>query len=362
MPKLLFQTSNSLQQYIAISLFFTMIILANISYVHAEQECSLSVEVPIAGLSCWFKTDAERLVSESSKKYLNKEAELHFGKMIDYMAQSLVKTAKFKPEFKAMLKSLFNQKIIFLLKDIDKVLNSITSSKSIEAIIENELTQVDQVILNALRQYNQANDPNQKTKLNKYLHIQLDSLRQKFRQEISHFLDESKYFSKRVNCTVEATLATISQNRQLRKKRDFPAKNAPFSLEISSITTGPAIPIASVTGDVVIESKEIESNKDEDTTHFESITEPIFCYKQLGLKAPPETWEYSTVYDLKKCKILNTLTPQTPTKRILNVYVDLKAWAAKMACIQHGAGHHATQHYIWDWLEFGYLYNLWYTR
>jgi hypothetical protein len=355
MSKQLFQTSNSLQQSIAISLFVTMIILSNISYVHAESDCSLSIEVPIAGLNCWFKTDIERLVRESSQKYISKEAELHFGKMVDYMAQTLPKTAKFRQEFKAMLKSLFEKKIIFLLKDIDKVLNSITLNKSIEAIIEDELTRVDRLILNTFQQYNQvANDPNQKIKLHKNRSIELDRLRQKFRQEISRFLDESKYFSKRVNCAVEATLDPISQNRQLRNK-DFSAKMAPFSLDITSMATGTPLPIASAKGNLVIESK-----KEEEAPHLKSIAEPIFCYQQLGLKAPPETWEYSTVYDLKKCKILNTLTPETPTKRILNVYVDLKAWAAKIACIQHGAGYHATQHYIWDWLEFGYLYNLWY--
>ncbi len=355
MQKRLFQASNSFQQYIAISLFVTMIILSNISYVHAELECSLSLEVPIAGLNCGFKTNIERGVAESSQKDISKEAELHFGKMVDDMAQSLVKTAKFRQDFKAMLKSLFEKKIIFLLKDIDKVLNSIALSKPIEAIIENELTKIDRLILNAFQQYNQlANDPNQTTKLNKNLSIQLDSLRKKFRQEISHFLDESKYFSKRVNCTLEATLAPISQNRLLRN-RDFSAKVAPFSLEITSIATGTPLPIASAKGNLVIESK-----KDEDETPFKSIAEPIVCYQQLGLQAPPETWEYSTIYDLKKCKILKTLTPETPTKRILNVYIDLKAWAAKMACIQHGAGYHATQHYIWDLLDFVYLYNLWY--
>ena len=43
-----------------------------------------------------------------------------------------------------------------------------------------------------------------------------------------------------------------------------------------------------------------------------------------------ETFNYLC---FKKCKILSSLTPQTPTQR----YVDLKVWAAKMACIQHGA-------------------------
>lgn len=354
MPKQLFQVANSLQQYIVISLFLTVIICPNISYAHARLECSLSIEVPIAGFNCWFKTDIEKLVGESSKKSISQEAELHFGLMVDYMAQTLVKTPKFRQEFKTMLKSLFEKKIIFLLKDIEKVLNSLTLSKSIEAIIENELARVDQLILNTFQQYNQvANDLNQKTKFTKNLSIQLDSLRQQFRQEISHFLDEYQYFRKRVNCTVEATLAPITQNRLL-KNSEFSAKIAPFSLEITSMATGTPLPIASAKGNFVIESK-----KDEDATHFKSIAEPIFCYQQLGLKAPPETWEYSTIYDLKKCKILNTLTPKTPIKRILNVYVDLKAWAAKMACIQQGAGYHATHHYIWDWLEFGYLYNLW---
>jgi len=340
----------SLQRCVPIGIL--LFILLNISNVYAEPECYLSKELPIAGLNCWFKTNSERLVEE---KRITEKAELHFNNMVAYMNQNLTQNAEIRLKFKAWLKLIWVKKIIFLLKDIDKVLNSISSNKSIETIIENQLTGIDQFVLHALQQYAQVANDSQKVKLNKYLSFKLDNLRQKFRQKISQFLDESEYFKKRISCNIETTLAPISQNRQLKNK-DFATKTAPFSLDITSMATGTPLPIASAEGELVIEAK-----KEEEVNHFKLVAEPIFCYKQLGLKAPPETWEHSTIYALKKCKILSSLTPQTPTQRILNVYVDLKAWAAKMACIQHGAGYQATQHYLWDWLEFGYLYNLWYN-
>jgi len=348
MLKQLFQTTNVWQKCIAITLL--IFIIANVPYVHAK--CYISTKLPIAGLNCWFNNDVEGLVDESFQMSVN--AEVHFNLMLHHMTQDLVNTVEFKQEFKTALELMFKQKIIFLLKDIDKVLNSITLTKPIKDIIKHSLAKVDQVILTTFHQYTES-----KQQLNKHSYFQLDDIHHKFRQNISRFLDESKYFSERVNCTIEATVAPISQNRQLITKK-IPAKIAPFSLEVTSITTGGPllpIPLASAQGNIVIESR-----PDENATNFDSVAEPLFCYQQLGLETPPETWEYSTIYDLKKCSILNTLTPQTPLKRILNVYLDLKAWAAKMACVQYGAGRHATQHYIWDWLEFGYLYNLWYIR
>jgi hypothetical protein len=33
----------------------------------------------------------------------------------------------------------------------------------------------------------------------------------------------------------------------------------------------------------------------------------------------------------------------------------------KDVCPPYLAGHHATLHYTWDWLEFGYWYDFWYA-
>jgi hypothetical protein len=101
--------------------------------------------------------------------------------------------------------------------------------------------------------------------------------------------------------------------------------------------------------------------KKEPKPHKSVPSELVACYQQLGLKEPPESFQYSTIYDLKKCKVLRTLTSETPVRQILNVYVELKAQSARMACLQRGAGHHATLHYTWDWLEFGAWYDFWYA-
>jgi hypothetical protein len=328
-------------------------------------------------------------------------------KSIDWLTYIQPMQNKLMEDFQIFMEPLFDQKIRLLLVDIDQVLKSIDWSDSLETILENRLFKLDQVLLNAFQRYNNvtsytsqqiktdilthvlkqitqiqhktaksmklniseiigpfqmnmANTLNQiKTQLPIQSFKQLDNLRQEFRQEISYFLDKSEYFAKRINCTIETSLASLNQNRFQSIPKEVATKIAPFSLDVTM--TGQPLPIATATGNVSIESqKNVE--QDETETPFKSVVEPLFCYQKLGLQTPPEPWEYSTLYDLKKCHLLHTLTPGTPLKRILNVYLDLKAWAAKIACIQHGAGHHATQHYIWDWLEFGYLYNLWYTH
>ena len=154
-----FKTS---QNYFFISLFFIGTIILNISYAHAEMKCSISKNFSITGLNCWFKSYVES--SDFSKQHITKKIELHFGKMTNDMVKKLPQESEFK--LKVALKSLFEHKIIFLLKDIDKVLNSITFDSSLKTIIEDELIKIDQVILNVFQQYNKVN-----TNLNKYVYV-----------------------------------------------------------------------------------------------------------------------------------------------------------------------------------------------
>lgn len=91
------------------------------------------------------------------------------------------------------------------------------------------------------------------------------------------------------------------------------------------------------------------------------VTQVSSCYQKLGLTKPPKPFQYSTIYDLEKCEVLATLTPKTPIRQVLNVYLDLANFATRMACVQRAAGERASLHYTWDWLEFEYQYDLWYS-
>jgi len=319
---------------------------------------------------------------------------------VDWQTYTQQTADRFRQELKAAMEMLFDNKIRPLLKDIDKVIKSNTRIESLDTIIQDELKQLDQIILTTFQQYHQiANDTIKKIhteiithtikQANEFRHqkiahikteiiahatntfqknvdetidkiepqlirhavIQLDNLRQEFRQKVGYFFEQTKYFINTVDCNVEGMLEEFRQYVQ-RLDQDLSLKVAPFSLDINM--TGSPFPVASVQGNVSIEPQK-------DDTPLKLKSNLFFCYQKLGLNSLPEPWEYSTIYELQTCKVLRTLTPETPIKRILNVYIDLKAWAAKMACVQGGANHHATQHYIWDWLEFGYLYNLWYA-
>ena len=181
----------------------------------------------------------------------------------------------------------------------------------------------------------------------------LDDLRRNFRADVDHFFYRTEYLINTVDCKVAGTLEKIRNNfetigkklvKQLKEERQ---QFKDLSLEVNIKGTL----MSGYSGDVSIKSDPRSP-----------VKKPLSqCYQGLGLTKPPESWEYSSIYDLYKCDTLKTLSQQTPIRRILNVYLDLKAQAARMACVQRGAGHHATLHYTWDWLEFGYWYDFWYA-
>jgi DNA anti-recombination protein RmuC len=190
------------------------------------------------------------------------------------------------------------------------------------------------LINNAFAQFNQAVEKT-KSDLIDNTFTQLDELRKNFHTDVNLFFDRTEYIINTVDCKVEGTLEKLRQDMQSTGKEIAKELKASLPKLSFSFTKTVSKPHQSVSSKLVA------------------------CYQQLGLKEPPEPFQYSTIYDIKKCKVLRTLTLETPLRQILNVYVDLKAQAARMACLQRGAGHHATLHYTWDWLEFGYWYDFW---
>jgi len=161
----------------------------------------------------------------------------------------------------------------------------------------------------------------------------LENFHKDFRTDVNQFFDRTEYLIDKVDCQAQGTLEKIrldmeTTGKQLAEKIDELLPKW-WHLNIFSKPAEPAPALA--------------------------------CYRQLGLKTPPKPFQYSTIYDLKKCEVLNSLTPETPIRQILNVYLDLKALAARMACVQRSAGEQAILHYTWDWLEFGHQYDLWYS-
>lgn len=256
-----------------------------------------------------------------------------------------------REEFEKAMNSLFDDKIAPLLKDIDLVMkNRLEQADNIaearltqfDNTVKARLEQIDQVIQTAFDRFEKTTDrtiAQIKTDIIDHATAQLDHLRRNFRADVDHFFDRTEYLINTVDCKVEGMVEKIRMDMQTTGKE--------LAQELKASL--PSLPSFSLFS--LIRRKQPS----------ESIpSELVVCYQELGLTAPPESFEYSTIYELKKCKVLKTLTPATPIRRILNVYLDLKAWAARMACVQRGAGHHATLHYTWDWLEFGHRYDIWY--
>lgn len=261
----------------------------------------------------------------------------------------------FSQEFEKTMTTLIDEKITPLVKDINKLLKA--RIEQVDKLVEKRLQQIDAMIEKTFHQFQavadktiekikldlidntftQFNQAIEKTKMDiiDNTFFQLNELRSNFRTDVDHFFNRTEYLIDKVDCKVEGTLEKLRQDLQSTGKeiaQELQKSLPNFSLLATKKPNKPAIP-----------------------------SELVACYQQLGLNAPPEPFEYSTIYDLKKCKVLRTIKSDTPVRRILNIYIDLQAFAARMACVQRGAGHRATLHYTWDWIEFGYQYDFWHA-
>ncbi|MDM8557311.1 hypothetical protein [Candidatus Parabeggiatoa sp. HSG14] len=251
-----------------------------------------------------------------------------------------------RQEFDIAMDSLFKDKIAPLVADIDKLLKARIGQtdkmiearlKQIDALIQNTFDRFQEaanntidkiktdIVDNAFNQYSKAIEKTRKEIVDNTFK-KIKKLRQNFRNDVDHFFDRSEYLINLVDCTEEK-----------------------FRIDTENLTTKIADELEKRCPKMICGWSKASTKE----------STPKICYQELGLKKPPKSWEYSTLYDLNKCDVLRSLTPmETPVKRILNVYIDLQAFAARMACIQR-ASRQARLHYRWDWLEFGYQYDFW---
>ncbi len=177
-----------------------------------------------------------------------------------------------------------------------------------------------------------------KTDLIDQTFTQLKQVRGQFRQDVDYFFDRTENLMVLLDCTEEKIRLDLERTREeLDKLGDKYLKEfkASFSGVSSLISFGQKT------------AKPVESTN--------STAADFGCYEQLGISAESlEGFEYSTIYDIKKCKVLSTLNPQTPLRRVMNVYWDLHIFAKRVACIQQNPNH-----FMWDWLMFEQLYDFW---
>ena len=83
------------------------------------------------------------------------------------------------------------------------------------------------------------------------------------------------------------------------------------------------------------------------------------CYTHLGLNYDVEEWQYSQLYDIKKCIALRRLNLDSRASVIMNAYLDLSNYSQSMRCLQYGAGKIADDKYSTEFFELSRKYNLW---
>jgi ElaB/YqjD/DUF883 family membrane-anchored ribosome-binding protein len=369
----LFRSSKPVQR-IALLLAVIVVNFASVAPVQAAWCLFGCVNAEISG-SVKFPSSAEfREMGQALAKGVREEME-----KTDFKAMGKQFAEGVRGEFDKAMDRLFDEKIDPLVADIDKLLKARLNAvdkmakdrlAQLDKIIADRLKQVDKLIQNTFDQFNtvaketigklktdlidnaftQFNEAIEKTKtdLIDNTFTQIDDLRKNLRMEVDHFFDRTEYLINTVDCKVEGMVEKIRMD--IEKTGEILAQQLKTELSSLGIKMEGSL-LTGFSGEVFIKPES------DSTLAAKPLTQ---CYQELGLMAPPKPWEYSTIYDLEKCNVLKTLTPNTPMKRILNVYLDLKAYAARMACVQRGAGHHATLHYTWDWLAFGYWYDFWY--
>ncbi len=331
----------------------------------------------------WDKIGKE--IGEGASKKVLKALEL-----IDWKKYGQEIGSGLRGEFEATMDKLFDEKIKPLLKDIDMVLeNRLDQADKIaedrlnqlNSILEDKLKQIDAIIQSAFDQFkitvndtikqvrtdvidytftkasewrdesiskirtdiiDYANTSFTKTtdaaiaKVRKeiidHTFDRAEKLRQAFSVDMINFFDKARELIIRLECTEEKTrldiqnvMSTLDKlgTKYLKEMKDFNPKN--WFIKKSG-------------------TLEISPNAK--------------CYQEAGIDLNNidsiEGFEYLTIYEIKKCKVLSTLTITTPVKRISNVYWDLYMFTQRVACFQEN-----TEHFVWDLLELKSAYEYW---
>jgi len=293
--------------------------------------------------------------------------------------------AGIRKEFEAAMDKLFADKIEPLLEDIDLILKTrIDQADSlIDALIQKTFEQfqtvVDQTIAkigtdiidHAFNRFATERDKTiaqiraevidytaatinkttaeivekVKVELIDHTFAQLDQLRKDFRRDVNHFFDRAENLIVLLDCTEEKIRLDLESTR-----KDLDKLGEKYLKEIKELM--PQAQASKITEQI---SNLLPFGKQSSTKPTTSTTTQDSCYQQLGVTEEAlEGFEYSTIYDLKTCKLLNTLTQETPIRRVQNVYLDLEMFAKRVACIQQNP-----THFMWDWLAFKSRYQFW---
>jgi len=220
-----------------------------------------------------------------------------------------------------------NQNIADRLEQADKIVSELIVEADEKT--KQRLNQIDEIIKTSLKEMREIVVEVNNVLQHAFDHAdnfvllassQLDNIRGKFRQDATYFFDRTEYIIETVDCKVTGTILDI-KNAFEHERQEW-AKLLPSNWCVVNC-------------------------------------EIPYCYSKVGITSAPQSFEYATIYDIKKCQLLSSLGPDTKVDRIRNVYLDLKTLSAKMMCVQRQAGYQAKLHYTWDWLEFGERYDFW---
>jgi hypothetical protein len=303
--------------------------------------------------------------------------------------------AGLRKEFEATMDKLFDEKIKPLLKDIDMVLeNRLEQADKIaearlnqlDSIIEDKVKKIDALIQGTFDQFRvTVNDTIKKVRsdLIDYALTQATKWRDESIEKIR--TDVINYATHAFAKTTDDAIAKIRSelidhifNKLDKLRQDFLADMVNFfkgarelivrlecAEEKTRLDIEAAVRQLEQLGDKYV--KEIKNFNPKNLLTWGKSTTPSTsskpstvedCYKKAGVDLNNiesiEGFEYLTIYEIKKCKVLSTLNLNTPVKRIASVYWDLYMFAQRIACFQEN-----TEHFVLDLLEFKYEYEFW---
>ncbi|MDM8561231.1 hypothetical protein [Candidatus Parabeggiatoa sp. HSG14] len=291
---------------------------------------------------------------------------LNMLKSIDWTQYKQQTVQGFKTELKMAMDAIYEQKITPLLDDM-KILLEVRKMQltnrtaehleQFDKILEAKLQKTDDLVQAMFNQYqdiSQQTIAKIKTDIFAYASGKFDKLSKETQQKIK--TDIIQYASNSFNRVTHKAAskfkadiidATSLQLQKLQKKLQQDSND--FFLQTKALAHLIDCTQKKWLGDIDFLFNRMTNNP-------ANLNQTVLkaCYQTLSLEKTPESFEYTTWYNLDKCYHLKLLTSKTRVA----TYANLQKQAAKMICHSSDMPD-MPSNYLWDWVEFNHHHQFW---
>ncbi len=331
-----------------------------LNYINAQEAC---VDKWLDNFSLetidWEKI-AKKLGISLSEELLNSL------KSVDWSKHKQQVLLGIKTELKAAINTVYKQQVVPLLKDMEVLLknrqlqfNNMTEQRSEQftQILEDKLQKIDNLVQSAFKQYKdvlKATVQQIEIDIIDYAGKKYDEFSVETKQKIKvNIVEYSANSFKQITDNVVAKFNADVIDTAVVKLEKLQNKLQQDSNEFFRNTKELAYLMNCTKKKAFADWKHIISK------FSNNLNQDVLgsCYQELGLQTMPESFEYSTWYDLNTCYSLKILTRNTKVSKIARVYAELKKQAEFMIC--QSGNDISSDYYWWDWVEFDYYYQFW---